>query len=274
MIGGGLLYALGVMSGAPISVGRYLLGQSMVSAAQITAHYVNEYADVEVDRHVANRTLFSGGSGVLVSGKLSRNVGLRAAMVSSALTLAVALAIAAEDPLPAVLGLLALAVSWAYSIPPFRLLGTGWGEFVTTLVVTLVVPLIGVTITGDGPPMRLWWSIGILIPIHMAMMLVFELPDLESDRANQKLVLGARIGSRRTILLVTLLLVLAETVLALRLMEIGSSSLYLALIGGGAGSLAVVGAIRRHRHVLSTALSVALLAVTTIILIFANRALS
>lgn len=263
------MYSLGVVAGEPIGVGRYLLGQLMVSSAQITAHYVNEFADLEVDRTITNRTLFSGGSGVLVEGKLSPGVALRAAFVSSAITVGAAVVIAADRPMTALFVSLALAVSWAYSIPPLRLLGTGWGELATTIVVTLLVPLIGVTITGASAPTALWWSIGILAPIHMAMMLVFELPDLESDRASGKMVLGARIGRRWTLRIVTMLLGLAIFLLFVRLMTIGSAGflVYVGAVGTGA---AVVIAARNERHFVSTSSSVALLGFTAVVLIFAN----
>ena len=70
LMGGVLMYAVGVAQGKAIGIATYLLGQAMVSAAQVTAHYVNEYADVEADRLVKNRTMFSGGS----QGRLSAMV--------------------------------------------------------------------------------------------------------------------------------------------------------------------------------------------------------
>lgn len=272
LVGGALLYLLGVDAGNSITAGRYLLGQVLVSSAQITAHYVNEYADLEVDRAVANRTLFSGGSGVLVDGGLDPHVAMRAAWACSGIALAAAALVAVGHPMTALLGLLALVVSWAYSMPPLRLLGTGWGELATTMVVTGMVPLIGVTVTGAHVPAALWWSIAVLAPIHMAMMLVFELPDLQSDRSSGKLVLAARLGRASALILVGALLVLAVVLLVARLAVIGSVGL--AGIATGValvvGSVVTVRAASRRRHGLSTALAVALLAMTTIALMIGN----
>lgn len=216
------MYAIGVASGRPIGMGLYLLGQAMVTAAQITAHYVNEYADFDTDRSVVHRTFFSGGSGVLVERELSPTVALNAARATSAIALLLAALVALTSPIAALLGVLALGVSWAYSIPPIRLLNTGWGELVTSLVVTVAVPMVGVTMTGTSPPPRLWWSMAILLPIHMAMMLVFELPDLETDDAAGKRVLAVRMGDRTTMRMAVALYVIAALTTAVSVFVLDS----------------------------------------------------
>jgi 1,4-dihydroxy-2-naphthoate polyprenyltransferase len=193
------MYGLGVASSGGVNIGVYMLGQLMVTSAQITAHYVNEYADVEVDRIVANRTFFSGGSGVLVAGEISPSLALGAARATSLITVLTSIGVAFIDPIAALLGLVALFVSWAYSMPPVRLLDTGWGELVTSLVVVGVVPLIGAFLTGSVPGPELWKAISILIPVHVAMMLVFEIPDAMTDRQAGKTVLAVRWGEPRTV---------------------------------------------------------------------------
>jgi len=198
LLGGVLLFALGSATAGSIDRGAYVLGQAMVTAAQVTAHYVNEYFDLEADRSVAHRTMFSGGSGILVAGVLAPTVALRAAWVSTSLTMILVAVVAIDAPSAALLGLVALAVSWAYSAPPLRLLGSGAGEVATSLVVTVVVPLIGSSVQHGAASPRLWWSMAILFSLHMSMMLVFELPDLESDAAAGKRVLAVRLGAPRT----------------------------------------------------------------------------
>lgn len=192
------MFGLGAALGGEIELYGYVAGQIMVTAAQVTAHYTNEYADVVPDAVVANRTWFSGGSGVLVDGRLGVRVALRAAVVSSALAAAAAVSLAVFHPTAAALGLLALAVSWAYSIPPFRLLGTGWGEVATTAVVVGAVPVIGALAQGGAVTPPLGWSMAVLAAIHMAMLLAFALPDLESDAATGKRVLAVRLGAQAT----------------------------------------------------------------------------
>lgn len=212
LLGGALLYALGAIIGGEADIAHYLLGQGMVTSAQATAHFVNEYADVEFDRFVTRRTLFSGGSGVLGSGRLSPGVALRAAQTATGLTLLLAGATFTISATAATIGLVALAVSWAYSMPPIRLLDTGWGEMVTSLTVAGLVPVVGATINHGSITPQLLWLMAALAPIHLAMMLAFELPDLESDRASGKTVLAVRVGEMAARKLMTTLYLLAVTI--------------------------------------------------------------
>ncbi len=209
LLGGVLTFALGAASSPSIQIGRYLLAQLMVSSAQLTAHFLNEFADRFVDAGIVTRTAFSGGSGVLVSGRLDPAVALRAGQVTSVVAVGSAVVVWQFSPLASILGVVALAVSWAYSMPPIRLLGTGWGELATTVVVVGVVPSIGAASQGSPVSPALYLSIAILVPIHFAMMLAFEIPDIASDRAAGKRVLAVRIGRRSTEALVVGLLTVA-----------------------------------------------------------------
>lgn len=214
LAGGVLAYALGAATSPSVQVDRYLAGQLMVTAAQLTAHFLNEYADRFVDIGITNRTAFSGGSGVLLTGRIAPRLALRAGQVTSMVTIIMAIVVGAFSPTAAALGLFALCISWLYSMPPIRLLGTGWGEAATTAVVIGCVPLIGAMSQGSGPSSTLWISIVVLFPVHFATMLVFEIPDIESDRAAAKRVLAVRIGRRATEVLIGLAFLLSAAVLA------------------------------------------------------------
>lgn len=212
LLGGALLYALGAIIGGEVDVAPYLLGQGMVTSGQVTAHFVNEYGDIEFDRFITRRTLFSGGSGVLASGRLSPGVALRAAQATTGLTLLLAGAVITISPTAATIGLVALAVSWSYSMPPVRLLDTGWGELVTSLTVAGLVPAVGATVNHGSITPQLLWLAAALAPIHLAMMLAFELPDLESDRASGKTVLAVRVGEMAARRLMATLYLIAVTI--------------------------------------------------------------
>ena len=198
LVGGAVLYALGAVTAQGAGLRIYLLGQALVSAAQLTAHYVNEYADFDADRVVINRTAFSGGSGVLASGALHRTVAYRAAIASSLATLFLVALVAPSSRMAAALGLVALAASWGYSMPPLRILNTGWGEVVASLVVAMLVPVTGAAVNGGTLTAPLAWTVVSLFFIHGAMLLAFELPDLESDADAAKTVLAVRLGEKHT----------------------------------------------------------------------------
>jgi 1,4-dihydroxy-2-naphthoate octaprenyltransferase len=69
LLGGFLLFGLGASIatylGHPIRINLYLIGQLLVTSIQLTTQYLNEYFDGPADAHNANRTLMSGGSGML-----------------------------------------------------------------------------------------------------------------------------------------------------------------------------------------------------------------
>ena len=260
LVGGFLMFTIGAATAPGAGIGRYLTAQLMVTSAQVTAHYVNEYADVAVDRMVGNRTFFSGGSGVLADRLLSPRVGLNAGRVTSLVAISAAVAVATHSPQAAALGLAALAISWLYSLPPVRLLGTGWGELATSLVVALLVPFIGSLSQGGQPTASLLWAVGILVPIHMMMMLAFEIPDLVTDSAAGKRVLAVRIGHHRAVALMAGLLGVAGFVAAIGWLFGGITAGAAAAVSLAAipGIAAVVLANQERPAVLTTAAVVTL----------------
>ncbi|MFZ0491654.1 MAG: prenyltransferase [Acidimicrobiia bacterium] len=268
LLGGALLFALGSAGAGDIAWLEYALGQAMVTSMQITAHFVNEYADREVDRGVDRRTMFSGGSGVLVSGDLKPEVALRAAWASTTIGVILAAVVAVGSPLAAGVGLIALAVSWGYSMPPIRLLGTGWGELATSLVVVVAVPVIGWTVQQAPASVALWWAIGILLPVHMAMMLAFELPDIESDAAAGKRVLGVRLGEARSGRLIAIMLVLAAVIAVIGVAVGGiAGGAAWAVAAGLIPALALLGAARNRNYAAATLAAVSTLVVMAGVLV-------
>ena len=166
-------------------------------------------ADFEHDLAIANRTSFSGGSGVLTSGALPRNVALRGTQVFYALTI-VLIVLVGSISLPAgVVGLAALVIAWTYSMPPVRLVATGLGELATAICVAGLVPLAGVLSQQDEVPNRLWVMMTALVSLQVMMLLAFELPDLEADEQTGKRSLGVRLGPRVTQNLMALLTISA-----------------------------------------------------------------
>lgn len=253
------MYAVGATHAGVENLRRYLLGQLVVSAIQVTAQLVNEYADIEPDRTVEHRTLFSGGSGVLVDGRLAPRVALWAGFTTTGLALAGIVALMRFSPLASAVAGVALVIAWGYSIPPLRLLETGWGELITAVVVGGMVPVVGALANGGSIDVQLAWLIGALVSVNLAVILAFELPDLESDRSAGKTVLAVRVGRTATIRLLAVCLVTAAVVTVAGIAWGG--------IQGGwflAGALVPAGltvrAAIRSQHALLTASAVATVA--------------
>lgn len=204
LFGGALMYALGAAiayaAGAAIDWGRYLLGQIMVTAIQAMTHYANEYFDFEGDCAIgASRTWFSGGSGVLPAGRLSRRVACRAAEVCAAIALAAIVAALRINPVVALIGGLALLGGWFYSAPPLRLVATGFGESSAALMVAFLVPLTALLMQSTAIDWAFLGATLPLIPLNLAMQLEFEFIDYEADREAGKRTLSVRLGRDRAI---------------------------------------------------------------------------
>lgn len=129
------------------------LGWGFIAMIAVSAsvHYANEYADHETDA-LTERTLFSGGSGVLPKGLVSRDLAFRAACVTLALGLTVGSSAVFIRVLPfSALVVLTVGASggWMYSLPPFKLAWRFLGEFTNAFLGGILLPLHGyITVTG------------------------------------------------------------------------------------------------------------------------------
>jgi 1,4-dihydroxy-2-naphthoate octaprenyltransferase len=203
LLGGFLLFGLGAAIahylGKPLDVGLYLGGQALVTLVQLTAQYLNEYFDAPIDNANEHRTFFSGGSGVLVPGSLSRRIAMYAAMVCVTLAATLTSVLLFSHRLP-VLAWVILAVGFTgsvlYSLPPVRLVSSGIGEIVASVIVAGLVPSFSYAIqTGEMHRLLLMSTVP-LMAIHFAMLIVFQMPDYSADVKYEKRTLMVRLGWR------------------------------------------------------------------------------
>lgn len=202
--GGFLLFAIGAamaaLSGHPLDVMRYALGQAAVTAFQLMTHYANDYFDHDADLANLTPTRWSGGSRVLPRGELPRRVALLAALVLAVLGLAVTAVIAREAGGVSLTILLAIVVlAWEYSAPPLRLCATGLGELTTAIVVTGLVPVLAFCL--QSPDLAGLGTLALaLVPLALlqtSMLLAIEFPDAAGDAATGKHTLVVRLGPAR-----------------------------------------------------------------------------
>ncbi len=201
LLGGILLYGLGAAiahyQGYSIDPGLYLLGQVLVTLLQLMTHYLNEYYDAAGDQQNQSRTLLSGGSGVVGPGALSPRVAQVAAVISVALAATIASASQVNRSLPGLAWpvlLLGFLGGYFYSVPPFRLAASGYGELLASLVVGALVPLFGYVVQGGETNRLLFMSVTPLVGLCFAMLIAFELPDYAADVRVQKRTLVVRLG--------------------------------------------------------------------------------
>jgi 1,4-dihydroxy-2-naphthoate octaprenyltransferase len=204
LLGAALVYALGVgiarYLGGTIDWGAYFLGQAWVTTLQLATHYFNEYFDSPADAANANRTLFSGGSGSLGEDGLPREVALWAGIAAltgaASFTYLIMQGVGLNPALLLVMSIIFLG-AFFYSVPPVRLVESGYGELTASIVVASLVPALAYLLQTGELHRLVAMSTFPLIFLHLAMMLAFELPDFANDLKYEKLTLMVRLGWER-----------------------------------------------------------------------------
>jgi 1,4-dihydroxy-2-naphthoate octaprenyltransferase len=182
-----------------LDVGLVVLAHLFGIFDQLFIVYANDLADEEGDRAHTAPTPFSGGSRVLVEGKLSRRALSRAAIAMALAMLATCVVAAIWFARPAApLGwALAVVLLWAYSYPPLRGSYHGWGEALQGLGVGVALPLLGFYLQcGDirGFP---WAALAPAFLLGVASNIATGLPDHEADMAVGKHTWSVRYGPER-----------------------------------------------------------------------------
>jgi 1,4-dihydroxy-2-naphthoate octaprenyltransferase len=214
-------------SGHALDAATYVWVQLLVSSFHLMVHYANDYFDRESDRG-AERTRWSGGSGVLVEGHLRPQVALAGA------------------PVVALAGVAILVFAWWYSAPPVRFAARGLGELDTALVVAILMPATAYAAfagTLDGTIARAVCAPALAM---IAMMLCVELPDAGCDVRAGKRNLVVRLGAARAWILVVLSAVAAQAAAVLTGIVGGFGAPMLALVPGIVATVALIGPVRRN----------------------------
>lgn len=222
LAGGFLLHSLGatiaLYAGARLNLAVFLWGQVAVTATQWMVHYANDYFDLAADRANPTPTQWSGGSRVLLDGRVPPRLALAAALFLAAVALIAAFLLAFRlqtGPLTLPLLLLALALAWSYSAPPLRLHSRGVGELTVSLLVPGLTVLVGYYLQAGRLALLPALAAAPLILFQFVMLLAIEIPDAAGDAAAGKATLVVRLGRERAGYLMLLVLALAYLLLLL-----------------------------------------------------------
>ncbi len=209
-------YSLGaLLAGTPLAWTPYLLGLAALFTLEAATVFINDGFDIESDRRNPNSGPFSGGSRVLLEGRLQRRALLKGtawALLATGVLFAGLLAstpAAQQGSLGLVYALLAL-LALAYTLPPLKLSHRGLGEFDVVLTHSAGVLLAGYVAQGGGLGDSLPWLLA--LPLGIAILpsiLLAGCPDRAADEAAGKRTLVVALG-----LAATLRLAMAATVLA------------------------------------------------------------
>jgi 1,4-dihydroxy-2-naphthoate octaprenyltransferase len=208
--------ALFVAAGGDLDLGVLVLAQLFGLFDQLYIVWANDYADREADLLNGTPTIFSGGSRVLVEGKLAPSSLLGAAIAAAAALVVVTLVVAIGWQRWALVPLApaAIALLWLYSYAPARLSYRGGGELLQMLGVGLVLPLYGWLAQGGTLAAFPWPVLAVLLPANLACAFATTLPDEPSDRESDKRTMAVKLGGATTSLVITVLLLAATAALA------------------------------------------------------------
>lgn len=182
-----------------LDVGLLLVAHLFGVLDQLFIVWANDVADEASDRLNPHPTPFSGGSRVLIEGKLRPQQLARAAVVAAGLMLGLSVyaAVALDRPAMPLGWALAVLLMWAYSFPPGRLSYRGAGALTQAFGVMVCLPLLGFYLQcGDirGFP---WAALVPLAALGLASNITTALPDHEADAATDKATWPVRYGPRR-----------------------------------------------------------------------------
>jgi len=208
-----MAYTLGALLASgqrPVAGPAYLLGFLALFLLEAATVFLNDWFDFESDRRNLNAGPFTGGSRVLVDGRLDRaamkkGIGISLLLSAAALwgLLATAPAVATADIawLYAFFAVLALG----YTVPPLKLSHRGFGELDVALTHSAGAILAGYLAQGGSIDASAPWLLA--LPLGLSILpsiLLAGLPDRQADQAAGKHTLVVILGASRTLRLATL----------------------------------------------------------------------
>ena len=247
-------YTVGALAasggGRPLATAPYLLGYLALFLLEAATVLLNDWFDFDSDRRNRNAGPFSGGSRVLVDGRIDRQEmrkGIGLAILAGTAALLALLAVApAPSTVPiavlfAVFGVCALG----YTVPPLKFSHRGFGELDVVLTHSAGAILAGYLIQGggwtDSEPWLLALPLGVSV---LPSILLAGCPDREADQAAGKRTLVVILGAGSAVRLAMLAGVAAPFLAALLL---AGQSHMAALLGWSAAGGAIHGAWLWHR---------------------------
>jgi 1,4-dihydroxy-2-naphthoate polyprenyltransferase len=187
---------------------RFVLSLLIGLLIHLITAFVNDVADIQTDEANLSRTPFSGGSGVMVEGQLSRSALIKGS--GWAAFLAIVITFVMIFGLHVHWGIL-LFVGWGiisateYSLPPLQLSYRGGGEFLVLVTYSVALVWAGYFVQAGPALPSLVWALS--IPIGFAvfsLITITQFPDLEADRKAGKHSLVIIFGIEQTLRIVTL----------------------------------------------------------------------
>ncbi len=201
LLGGILLFGLGATIatylGKPIDWSLYILGQLLVTSVQWMAQAMYIFFDGTRGQEVSFQSLFRGDRKALEPENLPYTVALISTIVTlttSATLAAILLVVKNVSLVTWAFMLMGFVAAFFYSTPPVRLITSGFGEIIATIVVASFVPIISFTLqTGELHRLLLMSTIP-MASLLFAAFIAFEFRDYASDLKRDRQTLMVRLG--------------------------------------------------------------------------------
>jgi 1,4-dihydroxy-2-naphthoate octaprenyltransferase len=201
-----LLYILGIgifhyLSG-PVNWTLFSVGLVWLVFILFGSQYLSEYFDPASLRETTTpkHTPFSGSSGALGTGKLSRQVALWAGLtcltISASMTVLLFQNLGNDPGVVLILGLIFIG-EFVYAVPPFRLVSSGYGELSMSIVRVSLIPAMAFLLQRHDFHRLLFMAAFPLTLLHLSMLLALEFPDYASDLKGSSRPILVRIGWQR-----------------------------------------------------------------------------
>ena len=205
-----MLYIMGVgidhYLNGQVNWSSFFLGLTWIVFLLLGFQYLREFFDLGVvdDEVKWWRTPFSGGSGAIGTGRLSRQVAIWAGLVCLTMTAAVTVLMFQEQDLNLIsvmmLGLI-LVGELAFALPPLRLVSSAYGELILSIIMVGLIPGLAYILQGHDLHRLLIMVAFPLVILFLGILLALELPGYASDLKYGKKPVLIRIGWQRGMLL-------------------------------------------------------------------------
>jgi 1,4-dihydroxy-2-naphthoate octaprenyltransferase len=197
--------ALVAAAGASLAMTPYLLGYACLFLFEASTVFLNEWFDFDSDRRNRNGGLFTGGSRVLVDGRLDhaamrKGIGMAIFGAVALLIALVAVIPAASRGSTAVFYVLFAVLAVAYTVPPLKFSHRGLGELDVALTHSAGAIVAGYVAQGGIWTGSVPWLVS--LPLSLAVLpsiLLAGCPDRDADQAAGKRTLVVMLGKRAAI---------------------------------------------------------------------------
>lgn len=183
----------------------FITGYCILFALEAATVFLNDIYDFESDTRNRFYSLFSGGSRVLVDGRLSVNDLHRGARIAlaTAFVFALLLLIGSGAPWAASLCILVTITFLAifYTVPPIKFSHRGLGEIDVALTHSFAVLFCGYIFQNGSLSDPTPWLVSLLLFLAVLPAITLSgIPDAEADRVADKRTLAVRFSIRSTML--------------------------------------------------------------------------